>query len=115
MILEARCGRCSEIFNPHSEEPADLEHGIREDGEECGGLGEILGAWGGCAPHDWLEGADGLCETCGMPEAEREANHSPADEGPGSPCPRCDSAAFTDESGCCIHCGEPRRLPEGAS
>jgi hypothetical protein len=45
MILEARCQRCHEIFNPADEE--DLTHLVRYDGEECGGPGVIFGSWGG--------------------------------------------------------------------
>jgi hypothetical protein len=30
------------------------------------------------------------------------------DDGPGTPCPHCDSASFVDDDGCCIYCGEAR-------
>lgn len=44
-ILEARCLRCGETFNPHSEGEEDLEHQVREDGEECGGWGRRVGVY----------------------------------------------------------------------
>lgn len=42
-IIEARCKRCNEAFNPLDME--DLEHLMRADGQECGGQGEILGTY----------------------------------------------------------------------
>lgn len=44
-MMEAFCTECKETFIPHSEKPDDLIHGEREDGEFCGGLGQIVGAW----------------------------------------------------------------------
>lgn len=41
MIFEAKCQKCGETFNPADDR--DLEHGIRDDGEECGGQGTLLG------------------------------------------------------------------------
>jgi hypothetical protein len=41
--LEASCEKCGETFNPSG--AADLEHGQRQDGEECGGRGILRGAW----------------------------------------------------------------------
>jgi hypothetical protein len=44
---EARCHRCGEIFIPANE--YDLIHLFRsgdQEGEECGGSGEIIGEWG---------------------------------------------------------------------
>lgn len=40
---EAVCGDCGETFNPDG--PNDLIHAERADGEECGGQGELTGAW----------------------------------------------------------------------
>ena len=45
MILEATCVTCSETFNPHSTSSDDLQHLQRTDGTECGGQGELQGAW----------------------------------------------------------------------
>lgn len=45
MILEAKCLTCDETFNPHGEAPEDLEHQVKADGTDCGGLGELLGHW----------------------------------------------------------------------
>jgi hypothetical protein len=42
-MLEAECGRCGETFVPTDED--DTIHGVREDGEACGGQGEITGEW----------------------------------------------------------------------
>jgi len=42
-MLEAECGRCGETFVPADEN--DTVHLVREDGEECGGQGEITGTW----------------------------------------------------------------------
>lgn len=42
-IIEARCGKCGELFNPCDED--DTVHIQRMDGEECGGQGVILGHW----------------------------------------------------------------------
>jgi hypothetical protein len=42
-MLEARCAKCGETFNPADE--TDLEHGLTEAEEECGGAGEIIGEW----------------------------------------------------------------------
>lgn len=39
MRLEAVCQKCGETFVPDS--ARDLEHGVREDGGSCGGLGVI--------------------------------------------------------------------------
>ena len=41
MRLEAVCGKCHETFIPHSMAPAELIHGVTEDGDECGGKGKI--------------------------------------------------------------------------
>lgn len=41
MFIEARCNECREIFVPHSVSEEDLEHWVREDGEECGGVGSV--------------------------------------------------------------------------
>jgi hypothetical protein len=43
MIYEATCDRCGETFNPLGE--TDLIHGVREDGDECGGPGRLVGTW----------------------------------------------------------------------
>jgi hypothetical protein len=40
---EAQCQKCGEIFNPADEN--DLEHGMRDDEQECGGQGVLLGGW----------------------------------------------------------------------
>lgn len=40
---EAICPKCGETFNPHG--PDDLIHFARHDGTECGGIGELAGAW----------------------------------------------------------------------
>lgn len=42
-IIEAKCGKCKETFNPADED--DTIHVAREDGSECGGQGVILGEW----------------------------------------------------------------------
>lgn len=42
-ILEAKCKKCGETFNPYSED--DLEHVTRADGQFCEGQGELLGAY----------------------------------------------------------------------
>jgi hypothetical protein len=42
-MIEATCTVCGEVFNPADED--DLEHGITDMGEECGGLGVIDGEW----------------------------------------------------------------------
>lgn len=44
-MLEAECTRCKEVFVPHDVEPEDLIHAERYDGEDCGGIGIIQGAW----------------------------------------------------------------------
>jgi hypothetical protein len=44
----ARCTKCGEGFVPDGED--DLVHIGREDGTECGGQGEMTGAW--YAPRD---------------------------------------------------------------
>lgn len=44
-IREARCLRCGETFNPHGETEEDLEHWARQDGEECGGRGRMVGVY----------------------------------------------------------------------
>lgn len=41
---EAVCTECGESFNPVEE--FDLIHVMRWDEEECGGIGEMVGAWG---------------------------------------------------------------------
>lgn len=43
MILEARCEKCGETFNPLDED--DTIHGINDAGTVCGGQGIILGGW----------------------------------------------------------------------
>lgn len=43
IMLEAVCGKCGETFIPCDEN--DTEHIEREDGEPCGGTGEIIGEW----------------------------------------------------------------------
>lgn len=43
-IIEAQCHTCGESFNPTG--PNDLIHQVRENGDECGGPGEIRGTWG---------------------------------------------------------------------
>lgn len=52
MIYEAICRRCGETFNPTGEEASRVrdgreyvEHYATELGDECGGWGEIVGAW----------------------------------------------------------------------
>lgn len=42
-MTEAFCTKCRETFVPDG--PDDLEHGVREDGEPCGGMGQITGDW----------------------------------------------------------------------
>lgn len=55
-MIEAECQECKEIFMPNDEE--DIEHVVRLDGKECGGLGIILGRYilsdntGGISPGD---------------------------------------------------------------
>jgi uncharacterized OB-fold protein len=44
-MLEARCTKCGETFNPHSEDPDDLEHFQTADEVECGGTGVVVGEW----------------------------------------------------------------------
>lgn len=44
-MLEADCTRCKELFVPHGVEPGDLIHGETEAGDDCGGIGVILGEW----------------------------------------------------------------------
>jgi hypothetical protein len=44
-ILEAECTRCKETFVPHGTEPDELIHGVKENGEDCGGIGIIMGEW----------------------------------------------------------------------
>jgi hypothetical protein len=43
MIYEAVCRTCGETFNPHDED--DLVHLQRNDGEPCGGQGDLMGYW----------------------------------------------------------------------
>ncbi len=44
MILEARCRKCGEHFNPNNED--DLIHLMRDDEvTECGGQGDLLGEY----------------------------------------------------------------------
>lgn len=50
-MLEARCERCRETFNPDDEE--DLIHVQRDDGTECGGEGVITGEWHPDLPKPW--------------------------------------------------------------
>jgi hypothetical protein len=57
VIIEALCGKCGEIFNPHSDDAffKDNEgtefarHFVRSEGEhegeECGGVGIVMGEW----------------------------------------------------------------------
>lgn len=45
---EARCTKCGEGFCPN--DPTDLEHLVRDDGNECGGAGEMVGSWGSARP-----------------------------------------------------------------
>lgn len=40
---EARCTKCREYFCPLDER--DLIHIQKENGEECGGQGELTGSW----------------------------------------------------------------------
>lgn len=40
---EAICGLCWETFNPAGHD--DLIHGFKENGEPCGGVGTMMGAW----------------------------------------------------------------------
>jgi len=42
-MLQARCTKCKETFVPEDEN--DLEHGVTEMGDPCGGLGVIEGEW----------------------------------------------------------------------
>ena len=42
-MIEAKCNDCNETFIPDGE--GDLIHGVREDGEMCGGQGVIVGEW----------------------------------------------------------------------
>jgi hypothetical protein len=49
----ARCPRCGEDFNPL--DPTDLIHVERLDGAECGGVGELLGSWGGTAQRPQID------------------------------------------------------------
>lgn len=44
-IREAECERCGETFNPHGDGRENLEHWAREDGEECGGQGRMVGRY----------------------------------------------------------------------
>jgi hypothetical protein len=55
-ILEAKCKKCGDTFNPHSEDPDDMIHFIRtsgdeHDGDECGGEGEVTGEY--FTPTEW--------------------------------------------------------------
>lgn len=43
MMLEAKCRKCGEIFIPHDEN--DIDPVEREDGQPCGGVGDVYGAW----------------------------------------------------------------------
>jgi len=43
MIYEAKCRKCDETFNPADE--GDRVHLVRQDGEECGGVGDMVGRW----------------------------------------------------------------------
>lgn len=52
MTREAECQKCGETFNPHPEDceccghdGSNLEHWQRNDGEECGGQGVVVGEW----------------------------------------------------------------------
>lgn len=40
-MLEARCTKCGETFNP--EDSDDLTHWNKDDGTECDGTGELTG------------------------------------------------------------------------
>lgn len=44
-MLEAECTRCGETFVPHGTDPEDLIHTFKENEDECGGIGIILGEW----------------------------------------------------------------------
>jgi hypothetical protein len=58
VMLQATCGKCGEIFVPADEQ--DLEHGIRNDGEPCGGTGVDLGGWVFTGDHLELVGSQSL-------------------------------------------------------
>lgn len=61
MMIEARCTRCGETFIPDSSD--DLEHVAREDGQPCGGTGEITGSWQRGVTVESAEGGQ-LCTPC---------------------------------------------------
>lgn len=42
-ILEAICGKCEETFNPADTQ--DIIHMLKEDGNFCGGTGDIQGEY----------------------------------------------------------------------
>lgn len=42
-VVEAKCTRCGEIFNPGSSD--DLIHLRKQNEQECGGFGLIAGVW----------------------------------------------------------------------
>lgn len=42
-MLEAKCSVCGETFNPR--DVFDIIHIAKENGDECGGEGIILGEW----------------------------------------------------------------------
>lgn len=55
-ILEARCTKCGDTFNPASEDTEDMIHFVRtcdneHMGEECGGEGEVQGEF--FTPTEW--------------------------------------------------------------
>lgn len=44
-IYEAECTRCHETFTPHGIKPEDLIHGEDRRGQDCGGIGFLMGEW----------------------------------------------------------------------
>lgn len=53
-LLEAKCSLCGELFVPADED--DLIHCVREDSEDCGGLGVIVGEYR-MGEAEWVDDA----------------------------------------------------------
>lgn len=83
--LEAVCTRCGETFIPADE--LDLEHGLTELEEPCGGAGELVGAWYSVDPSSF-----------GEPELDRCS---------------CDGTPGGFEPLCAVHGSEPVEPPAG--
>jgi hypothetical protein len=55
-MIEAKCTRCGETFIPESTDMEDMIHGQTEQGNPCGGIGVVQGAWNvpGIVPSEEL-------------------------------------------------------------